>query len=429
MAGLFASGASCNHYVTPFFKPAPPVPKNSENFFYLIDHAGNRRVPIMVTAKDGRYGYAVHPKGKGNDASAAEYTADEKRLVQAVVLEGRGVRCRALGGPQDGQVNTLGLGGRTVQGYWLKPDYRSLVAGAQCSSEEHACVAPKTAPGPKPIGRHSTTATAGSPVINRSTADTYHSQAAVLFADYCCQGGEHGLSPGPFGLDELTVMQEDNRRLRFSPLGNQPEHPTVALVGITPGGQIERFAKNLAAMDVPTAARQAAFHGAQTGIKALLQAHGLANHMKLTLEGDLNENPEILTTSIVKCCLMVDNGYRFGAPDIAASAAATYCATKRFIDELLAYPSLKWVMIFGEPGWNALHELQRDGQLLIDVLRGAGLSVLQMPHFAQNFQQRALFCCSPVAEAGLLEQKPEYEKFAPAARRMRDAVLQVIQQR
>jgi hypothetical protein len=96
------------------------------------------------------------------------------------------------------------------------------------------------------------------------------------------------------------------------------------------------------------------------------------------------------------------------------------------VDDLLGYPTLKWVVIFGEPGWNALHELRRDGRLLIDVLRSAGLKVLQLPHFAQNFQQRALFCCSPAEEAKLLKNKPDHEKFALAARRMRNALLQAL---
>lgn len=111
--------------------------EHSEDFFHLIDHGGNRRVPIKIAAKDGRYGYAVHPKGKGNDVSAADYTTDVKRMVQAVVLQGLGVRCRARSGPQSGQQNTLGLTGRAIRGYWLAPDYRELVVGAQLASEEH----------------------------------------------------------------------------------------------------------------------------------------------------------------------------------------------------------------------------------------------------------------------------------------------------
>lgn len=99
-------------------------------FFALIDVNGYRCVPRKITARDGRFGYAVHPKGKGNDASAATYTVDEKAVVQAVVLDGCGVRAVAVGGPQDGQVNTLRLGARKIRGYWLCPSKASWVAGA-----------------------------------------------------------------------------------------------------------------------------------------------------------------------------------------------------------------------------------------------------------------------------------------------------------
>jgi hypothetical protein len=63
---------------------------DSADFFYLIDHTGTRYVPRMMAARDARYGYPVHPVGKGNDASAADYMEDEKKLVQQVVLHGQG---------------------------------------------------------------------------------------------------------------------------------------------------------------------------------------------------------------------------------------------------------------------------------------------------------------------------------------------------
>ena len=400
--------------------------EHSEDFFYLIDHGGNRRVPIKIAAKDGRYGYAVHPKGKGNDASAADYTTDEKRMVQAVVLQGLGVRCRARGGPHDGQQNTLGLTGRAIRGYWLAPNYRGWVAGAKLASEEHDSKLSVTASTLSPVVQR-IAPTAATPVAPHPTAaGSYCNQTAFSFAEHCCQGGTREMGSGAFSLDDLTILEEGNRRLRFSPLGNRPVRPRVALVGITPGGQIERFAANLAAMDVPTAASKAAFGGAQPAIKKLIGAHGLAKRIGIALEGDLNDNPEILTTSIVKCCLMVDDGYRFVAPDIAASAAATHCATNRFVDDLLSYPGLEWVFVFGEPGWKALHDLHREGRPLIEILRSAGLKVLQLPHFAQNFQQRALFTCSPTADADLLKEKPDYARFAAAAHRMREAVLAVL---
>ena len=395
---------------------------HSEDFFYLIDNDGNRRVPHKIQARDGRYGYAVHPKHKGNDSSAAEYTEDLKRMVQAVVLEGKGVRARAYGGSKDGQVNTLALDGKAIRGYWLAPEYLGWIPGG---IRPEAVVYVRKAPVPaNPIREVFVKVANNLHTVNASHSGiTYKTQSAVRFAEHCCQGKAAELAAGPFTLDDLTMVVEGPRRLRFSPLGNRPEHPRVALVGITPGGQVEKFASYLADMDVPTAASKAAFEGSQSAIKELLAAHGFAARMGISLLGNLNDNPDVLTTSIVKCCLMVDEGYRFGAPDIAASPAATHCATHRFVKELCSHPTLAWVVVFGEPGWNALNELQIDGKSIIDVLRDAGLKVLRFPHFAQNFQQRQLFVLDDASEAALLVEKPDFLKFAPAAREMRQALL------
>jgi hypothetical protein len=410
-------------------EPAEKMLKNSEEIFYLIDHAGIRRVPVKIMSRNGRYGYAIHPKGKGNDASAAEYTADEQRMVQAVVLEGLGVRCRASGGDRDGQTNTLGLSGKSIRGYWLAPECQHWVKGVLHATPDGVDELPDSIVRLEKSEKQATTGVSAPtdlPSTTTAVQNTYRNREGFRFADHCCQGGERVLSTGDFALDDLTIAKEGSRRLRFSPLGNRPVNPRIALVGITPGGQIEHFASSLSEMDVASAAHKAAFKGAHLPIKTLLKAHGLASHIGINLDCDLNDNPDILTTSIVKCCLMVDDGYRFSAPDIAASAAAAHCATKRFVDELFAYPTLKWVFVFGEPGWVALHELRRDGKALIDVLRSGGLKVLQLPHFAQNFQQRELFCCSPSEEDGLLKAKPEYVKYSAAALRMRDTVIRAI---
>jgi hypothetical protein len=253
----------------------------------------------------------------------------------------------------------------------------------------------------------------------------FHAQQDIDLAVHCCQG-TGTLKAGPFDLDTLTIAVEGARRLRFAPLGNRPVAPRLALVGITPGGQIERFADALATMSVEEAASHAAFHGAQTEIKQLLRAHRFAETLEISLEGDLNGNPGILTTSVVKCCLMVDDGYRFAAPDIAASPAANRCATERLVGELSAYPTLRWVVVFGKPAWEAMHELQFKGKPVIGLLRDHGLTVVQFPHFAQNFQQRALFNCTSEREAELLRDKPDYAKYADAARRMRSILLREL---
>lgn len=109
--------------------------EDSAHFFYLIDQDGNRRVPHKVTAQDGRYGYPIHPVGKGNDASAATYTEDDQMLVQHVVLHGKSVRCRATSGPQKGQPNTLALARRAIRGYWLHPSKTEWISGATIRPE------------------------------------------------------------------------------------------------------------------------------------------------------------------------------------------------------------------------------------------------------------------------------------------------------
>ena len=79
-------------------------------------------------------------------------------------------------------------------------------------------------------------------------------------------------------------------------------------------------------------------------------------------------------------------------------------------------------VVFGAPAWEALQILRYEGRAVIDVLRDAGLRVVQFPHFAQNFQQRALFACDARTEADLIARKPDHAKYAPAARQMRAAL-------
>jgi hypothetical protein len=300
------------------------------------------------------------------------------------------------------------------------------VAAPEASSKLVQTVVPSATPAVAPVVEQSPAPQSTARKATGSST-TFHARQEIDLAVHCCQG-TGTLKAGPFDLDALTIAVEGARRLRFAPLGNRPVAPRLALVGITPGGQIERFADALATMSVEEAASHAAFHGAQTEIKQLLRAHGFAETLGISLEGDLNGNPDVLTTSVVKCCLMVDDGYRFAAPDIAASPAANHCATKRLVGELCAYPTLRWVVVFGKPAWEAMHELQMEGRSVIGLLRDHGLTVVQFPHFAQNFQQRALFTCVDEQEAKLLRDKPDYAKYADAARRMRSQVLRELEE-
>ena len=95
--------------------------------------------------------------------------------------------------------------------------------------------------------------------------------------------------------------------------------------------------------------------------------------------------------------------------------------------ELCSYSTLRWVVVFGKPAWDALHELRVDGQSVIEALRAHGLVVVRFPHFAQNFQQRALFMGDAATESALLAGKPDYAKYAAVSRSMREELLAAIE--
>jgi hypothetical protein len=251
----------------------------------------------------------------------------------------------------------------------------------------------------------------------------------IKLDEYCCQGGGKILDTEHFTSEDLTISIRGSRELRFSPLGNTPVAPRVALVGITPGGQSEAFAHYMRFFSVHEAAKRAAFEGAQRQIKELLQAQGFAAAIGLDLAGDLNDNPEIFTTSLVKCCLMVNGSYKYKAPDIAATPEARFCVGNRFLSDMRQFSTIEWIIIFGDPGWEAITTLEIDGQSIRDILLAAGAEVLNFPHFAQNFQQRAIFCLNEHEEYAYFERKPKHLPYAPRAKVMRSALQNALERR
>lgn len=248
----------------------------------------------------------------------------------------------------------------------------------------------------------------------------------IELSDYCCQANGKTVDTSSFSAHELVLAVRGNRELIFSPLGNDPLEPRLALVGITPGGQSEAFERYLRSSPVTVAASRAAFEGAQTQIKQLLNSQDFAAHIGIDLAGDLNENPAIFTTSLVKCCLKVNGSYKYKAPDIVASPEATYCVANRFLTDIERFPSLEWIVIFGDPGWDAVTQLRAEGRTILERLRASGAEILNFPHFAQNFQQRAIFCLKEQDEQQYLEQNPKHAPYAPKARRMRSALLDAM---
>ena len=248
----------------------------------------------------------------------------------------------------------------------------------------------------------------------------------IRLSDYCCQGGSKVIDSESFKDEDLVIATRGKNTLMFSPLGNKPKTPVLALVGITPGGHSEVFAKLLRSQTVAAAASEAAFAKGQDTIKILLGAQRFAQHIGVDLNGDLNDNPKIFTTALVKCCLKVDGSYKYKAPDIAASPEASFCVSNRFISDVEQYPSLKWIVIFGDSGWEAINSIRHNGLTILEYLKSKGLIVLNFPHFSQNFQQRAIFALGSEEEPEYFKNKPTHKVYAPKAQRMRADLLKSI---
>jgi hypothetical protein len=245
-------------------------------------------------------------------------------------------------------------------------------------------------------------------------------------SDYCCQAPDRLIDPSSVDAEGLVIMRSGNAILRFSPLGNNPTAPIVALVGITPGSQSKEFIQFLQTCPVELAAKKAAFARGQEQIKDLLCAHGFAKQLGIDLGGDLNDNPAFWTTSLVKCCLMVDGPYKYKAQDLFANDQAAFCVCNRFIPDVARYPTLRWVIIFGDPGWKAVEQFKVGDRSVREYLENREIKVLNFPHFAQNFQQRAIFKLRAEEEGVYFERHPTHRAYALGARRMREALLSAL---
>src|SRR6476661_4519616 len=98
----------------------------------------------------------------------------------------------------------------------------------------------------------------------------------LRLSEFCCQAGNKTVDLQRYRPDDLLISSQGELDLIFSPLGHRPPRPKIALVGITPGGQWEKFSEYLLNYGVVAAARKAAFFGGRSTICKLLEAHGLA---------------------------------------------------------------------------------------------------------------------------------------------------------
>ncbi len=249
----------------------------------------------------------------------------------------------------------------------------------------------------------------------------------VRLGDFCCQAGNKQLNLRRFRQDDLLLNSSDGLDLIFSPLGNLPLHPKIALVGITPGGQWKRFAKYLSRYGVAVAARKAAFAGARQKILKLLKAHGLADALGIKIGSnpdDLFEGEHVLTTSLAKCCLISnDKRYKYSAPDLVATSRAQYCIEHRFMSEIKSrHETLTHLIIFGQAAEDATSTCVA-GTTVKERLQAMGLRILRLPHFAQNQQQIKIYGLDPSEYDAYFRCNPQNQRYRAKACQLAKATI------
>lgn len=98
--------------------------------FGLLADDGRVAYPYRKTQRaTKRFGFALTRPGEGDRHGGGEYVPDLETVVRRVVLDGWSVRARGVDG-RGPRGDSIGLGKRSFNRYWLSPELRHLVEGA-----------------------------------------------------------------------------------------------------------------------------------------------------------------------------------------------------------------------------------------------------------------------------------------------------------
>jgi hypothetical protein len=202
-----------------------------------------------------------------------------------------------------------------------------------------------------------------------------------------CKGKQFTLpKQGELSQNDLLLATQGSRSWYFSLIGNTPSHPKLALVGLCPAhSQLHTLVKEYnGGLSFLDAAGAASFSGTiRSNLIKLLKKIDLDKEYDLVLDDsfDPNTSPLILTTSLVKCASLKEGKDRSAAYNPLSFETSRLCLRHRFVSDMLSYPSLEKIIVFGKIAESALSTpLLENNQSIKDFLESKGLQCIFLPH-------------------------------------------------
>lgn len=100
--------------------------------FALIATDGDVLYPVKKSQKStGRFGFALSAPGEQDRQGGGTYTMDLEDVIRHVIHGGGLVRVTTTGKAGGERAGSLGVGKRSICAYWVSPELRHLVVGAE----------------------------------------------------------------------------------------------------------------------------------------------------------------------------------------------------------------------------------------------------------------------------------------------------------
>lgn len=209
---------------------------------------------------------------------------------------------------------------------------------------------------------------------------------------HCFKGKKINIKDKIGDIDDLIIDKEsisnEERKIFFSLIGNEPDNPEIALVGLSPGmNQLIEFKEKYNNSNIDNAEDKFKYAAKEAGFaKYEEELNFILGFFKLSNYGnhDFNNNDKIFITSLVKCaCLGNNNSSKHFNP--LKFKCASNCIEKRFLNDIdrMRKKGLEKIIFFGRYAQKVLMNYEKEPKL-----KGLGLFFSPHPSYLKHYVKK-----------------------------------------